>query len=86
MFIYSGWDMFEEVKEMELEPKVNPPGPKVNPLEPKVNPLEPKVNPNPDPNTNPHPNLGLEVMKGECQKADRTSVPTQLWDQAFLGT
>ena len=43
---------------MELEPKVNPLEPKVNPLEPNANPLEPKVNPDPDPNTNPHPNLG----------------------------
>jgi hypothetical protein len=70
--------------EAKVNPKVNPLGPTVNPLEPEVNPLEPKVNPNPDPNTNPHPNLGLEVVKGEGQKADGASVPTQLWDQAFL--
>jgi hypothetical protein len=38
----------------------------------------------PDPNTNPHPNLVVEVVKGEGQKADGASVPTQLWDQAFL--
>ena len=41
-------------KEIEFEPEVNP-------LEPlaRENPLEPEVNPNPDPNTNPLPNLVL---------------------------
>ena len=57
---------------------------KLSAVNPPVNPLEPRVNPNPDPNTNSHPNLVVEVVKGEGQKADGASVPTQLWDQAFL--
>jgi len=55
--------MFEEVKEIEFEPKVNP--------------LEPKVNPNPDPNTNPHPNLVLAASNAKIVMLEQSLEQTK---------
>ena len=69
--------MFEEVKEIEFEPKVNP-------LEPKVNPLEPKVNPNPDPNTNPHPNLVLAASNAKIVMLEQSLEQTKQSNQSII--